>query len=134
MSGQLDLFMAPLGGTIVTRDQAGAMDAAEVPVHERVPRLGLLRGALGEPEVPLPVLVPRVRLQEGVLGVSAWLDVAPLAPEDVLTGLDELPRVRDRTFVYGVRGDGGSLTEPVRWRRRPLAAVLSTGTPTRLSG
>jgi hypothetical protein len=111
VSGQLDFLVAPLGGAIVTRDQARPMDTAEIAVDERVPRLGLVRRALGETKVPLGVFVPRVRLQERVLGVGARLYVSPVAPENVLTSLDELPRMGDRAFVDCVRGDGGSLTE-----------------------
>ena len=57
-------------GPVHAGDEAAAVDPAQVAVHERVARLGPVRGALGEPEVPGRVLLPRVRLEVGVL-VSA---------------------------------------------------------------
>ena len=73
VGGQLDLLVPPLGGPVVARDQAHAVQAAEVAVDERVPRLGLRARPLGEREVPRPVLVPRVPLQVRVLGLrSGW--------------------------------------------------------------
>ena len=90
VGGQLDRLVAPLGGAVLAGDQPHAVHAAEVAVDERVPRLGLVVGAVGEPEVPLGVLVPGVGLEERVLVVGARLDVAPVAVEHVLAGVDEL--------------------------------------------
>ena len=36
MGGELDLLVAPIGGPVVARDDAGPMDPPEVAVHERV--------------------------------------------------------------------------------------------------
>jgi hypothetical protein len=60
VSRQLDLLVAPLGRSVVAGDQAGSMEATEVPVDECVPRLGLFRSPLGETEMPLRVFVPGV--------------------------------------------------------------------------
>src|SRR5919201_159960 len=46
--GQLDLLVAPLGGTVVAGDETHAMHPSEIPVHEGVARLGLVRGSRGE--------------------------------------------------------------------------------------
>src|SRR5918995_3494024 len=43
---KLDVLVAPLGSSIHACDQAGAMDPAEVAVHECVPGLGLLCDAV----------------------------------------------------------------------------------------
>ena len=55
---QLDLFVAPLRGAIVTGNQTHAMDAAEIAVDECVPGLGLVRCAVREPQMPFRVLLP----------------------------------------------------------------------------
>jgi hypothetical protein len=36
MGRELDLLVAPFGSSVVAGDQSGAVDAAEVPVDERV--------------------------------------------------------------------------------------------------
>jgi hypothetical protein len=56
MRGELDCLVPPLRGAIHARDQARAMDAAEVSVHEGVSRLGLLVRTVGETEMPCAVL------------------------------------------------------------------------------
>src|SRR5215207_10305158 len=95
VGGELDLLVAPLRGSVVARDQAHAVDATEISVDERVPRLGFVRGPLGEPEVPVRVLLPGMRLQERVLVVGARLDIPPVAVQHVLPGFDELPSACD---------------------------------------
>jgi hypothetical protein len=57
---ELDVLVTPLGSSVVTRDQAGAMDAAEIAINERVSGLGLVRRTLGQPEMPLGIFVPRM--------------------------------------------------------------------------
>ena len=58
MSRELDLLVPPLGRAVVAGDQAGAMQAAEVPVHEPVAGFGLLRSAVGQAEMPLGIIAP----------------------------------------------------------------------------
>jgi hypothetical protein len=48
VGGKLDLFVFPLRGVVVTGNRAHPMDAPDVPVHEGVSRLGLVRRSLGE--------------------------------------------------------------------------------------
>jgi hypothetical protein len=105
VSRELDLLVAPFGGPVVARDQAGPVDATEVPVDERVPGLGLVLGTLGEPEVPFGVLLPGVRLQERVLRRRTRLNVTPIAVEDILAGVDQPPGARYGAVVDRVRGD-----------------------------
>ena len=81
---QLDLLVPPLRGPVDARDEAAAVDPAEVAVDERVAGLGLVVGALGQPEVPRAVVLPRVLLEVGVLRLGVGLHVAPVAVEDVL--------------------------------------------------
>lgn len=42
MGRELDLLVSPFCGAVMARDQAGAMEAAEVSVDEGVSRLGLV--------------------------------------------------------------------------------------------
>src|SRR4030095_16094922 len=90
VGGELDLLVAPFGGPVLAGDQAHAVQAAEVAIHEGVPGLGLVAGAVGGGQVPPGVLLPGVGLQVGVLVLGARLDVAPDALEHVLAGVDEL--------------------------------------------
>lgn len=60
------------------------MDAPEVAVNDPVSSFRLLIGSLGELQVPGGVVIPRMRFQEGGLVLGAWLDIAPLALEDIL--------------------------------------------------
>ena len=106
MRGELDLLVAPLRRAVYARDQTGAMDAAEVAVHERVTRLRLSRRAFGEAEVPLGVLLPAVGVEEAVLGLGPRLHVSPVGVQDVLARLDALAAVSDGGGVDGVGGDG----------------------------
>src|ERR1022692_510192 len=99
MSCELNLLVAPLRGPVLACDQAHAMDAAKVPVDERIPCLGLIGGTIGQAEMPRCVLVPRVRLQEGVLIVGLGLAGPPVAVEHVLACVDELPRPRHRALI-----------------------------------
>ena len=101
---ELDVLVPPLAGPVDAGDQAGAVHAAQVAVHERVARLGLVVGTLGEPEVPGGVLVPGVLVEVGVLRVRTGLRVAPVAVEDVLLLLDQLAAVGDGGLVHRVRG------------------------------
>lgn len=100
MGGELDFLVPPLRRSILTRDQARAMDTTKVSVDERVPGLGVVVGTLGEAEVPLGVLLPRVRLQESVLVVGAGLHLTPVAVEHVLVGIDEVLRAGDSALVH----------------------------------
>ena len=77
MCCELDLFVPPLRGAVVTGDQPHPVQTAEIAIDERVARLRVLGRALGEAEMPTGVVVSRVRLQEGVLLPCAWLHVLP---------------------------------------------------------
>src|SRR5687768_7952832 len=91
MSHELDLLVTPLGCTVLTGDQSASVEAPEVAVDERVPRLRLIGRALGETEEPLRVVIPGVRLEVGILVVRPRLHRPPFAVQDVLAGIDELP-------------------------------------------
>src|SRR5688572_19065835 len=94
---ELDLLVPPLRRAVDAGDESAAVDASEVAVHERVAGLGAVVGPLGEPEVPGGVLLPGVALQVVVLRLRPWLDLAPVAVEDVLAALDQpLGRARPR--------------------------------------
>lgn len=45
---EFDRLVTPLGGPVLARDQSLPVDPTEVPIRERVPRLGLIRGAVGQ--------------------------------------------------------------------------------------
>ena len=75
MCSQLDLLVAPLGGTVVARDDGRAMDAPEVTQHERVARLCPVGRAARQAQVPRGVLVPCVPREEPVLILRGGLDV-----------------------------------------------------------
>ena len=79
------------------------MDPAEVSVNKRVPGLGVVARTVGEPQMPPGVFVPRVRPQERVLIAGPGLDLAPIAVQYVLAGIDQLPRVRHGLRVHGIR-------------------------------
>jgi hypothetical protein len=91
VGSKLDLFVAPLCGPVVAGDQAHAMDAPKVPIHERVP--ALVSSAA-------PSVSPRcqaeyssgVGLQEGVLLGGARLHVVPRTPKHVLVRVDQPSR------------------------------------------
>ena len=101
MRSELDRLVAPLGRPIDAGDQARPVDPLEVPADECVAGLRPVGRAVGQPEVPQGVLVPGVRLQEGVLVVGGRRDLAPVAVEDVLLRVDELPRVAT-AFLFSV--------------------------------
>jgi hypothetical protein len=84
MRRQLNLLVAPLSRSIVTRDQTSPMDSTKVAVYEGVSALGLIRSPVTEPEMPLGVLGPGVSGQEGVFLVGAGLNLSPVAIENVL--------------------------------------------------
>ena len=104
MCCELDLLVSPLGCPVVAGDQPHSMHAAEVAVHEGVPRLGFLGRAVGETEMPGGVLVPRVGLEERVLLAGARLDVLPARADDVLARIDQLLCVPDGVLVQDVCG------------------------------
>ena len=106
MSRQLDLLVAPLGCPVLARDQPGPVQTPEVAVDERVPRLRLVGRAFGEAEVPLRILGPGVGAEEAVLVVGLRLRIAPVAVEDVLSGLDQPSCARHGTLVDPVRRHG----------------------------
>jgi hypothetical protein len=108
---ELDLLVPPFRSAVVARDQAGAVEAAEVFVDEGVSRLGLVLGAIGESEVPFAVLAPRVRREKRVLVFGSGLDVTPVAVEDVLAPTDEVPCAGHRPFIDDIRGDRRILTK-----------------------
>src|SRR5918996_183313 len=92
MGCELDFLVPPLRSSVLTRNQAHAMDTTEVSIDERIPVLGVVFGAVGEPEMPFGVFIPGVRLQEGVLVGGTGLDIAPIAVEYVVAGIDESSR------------------------------------------
>jgi hypothetical protein len=108
---ELDLLVSPFCGAVMARDQAGAVEVAEVSVDEGVSRLGLVWGAIGESEVPFAVLAPRVRREKRVLVFGSGLDVTPVAVEDVLAPTDEAPCAGHRPFIYDARSDQWILTQ-----------------------
>ena len=55
MGGEFDLLVPPLGGPVVTGDDAHPVQPPQVAVNKRVPSLGVLAGTVGEPEVPAGV-------------------------------------------------------------------------------
>src|SRR5260370_5640831 len=103
VGGEFDLRVPPLGGPVVAGDDAHPVQPPEVAVDKGVPGLGVLAGTVGEPEVPAGVFLPGMRLQEGVLLRRARLDLAPVAVEHVLPGVDEVPCPRDAVRVHRVR-------------------------------
>jgi len=109
--GEFDLLVPPLGGAVVAGDQAHPVQPPEVAIHKRVARLRLVGGALGQAQVPERVVRKRVRLQERVLLAGARLNVLPTRPENVLVGVDQPLRVRDRVLVQRVGGDPPILTQ-----------------------
>src|SRR5688572_7264398 len=107
MSRKLDLLVAPLGRSEVTRDDPRAVDALEVPEDERVASLRLCLRAVCQAQVPAGVVGPRVPLQERVLVVGSRLDFAPVAVDDIPAGIDQAPGVCD-----------GAPVQLVGWHRR----------------
>jgi hypothetical protein len=99
VGGQLDLLVAPFSGSVVARDDPGAVDAPEVAKYKRVTLLGLVGRAVRQTEMPLSVLLPRVRFQEGVLVVGVRLNVRLLAFEDVVRGVNESPGMSDSAAI-----------------------------------
>ena len=53
MSREFDLLVPPLSRSVLTSDQAGAVEAAEITVDEGVSRFRLIRGSFRETEMPL---------------------------------------------------------------------------------
>lgn len=53
VSGELNLLVAPLGGSIPASDEAHPMESPEIAVDKGVPSLGLIGSTYGEPEMPL---------------------------------------------------------------------------------
>src|SRR3954452_3513161 len=102
MGGQLDLLVPPLRGSVEAGDEPHAVDATEVAVGERVARLRPVSRPFGERQEPPGVLVPRMRLEERVLLLGPRLRVAPVAAQDVLARVDELPRAGDAPLVDDV--------------------------------
>ena len=105
MRGSFDLRVPPLGCAVLAREEAAAVDPAEVAVDKRVAALGLVGRAVGETEEPVAVLVPRVPREERVLVVGRRLCIAPVAAQDVLSSLDQLPGLGDGAAVDGVGSD-----------------------------
>jgi hypothetical protein len=102
VSRKLDLLVTPLGGPEVAGDDPGPVHPAKVATDERVSRLGFVGCSLREPEMPLGILAPRVVLEEDVLLFRPGLDLAPVAVEHVLAGVDEAPRVSYRAPIDGI--------------------------------
>jgi hypothetical protein len=113
VSGKLDRLVPPLGGPVDTGDQRRSMNTLQVAVDERVAGFRPVCGAIRQPEVPVGVLLPGVRLEERVLVIGGRRDLAPVAVEDVLVGVDELPRPGDGSPVELVRSHAGSMRAAV---------------------
>jgi hypothetical protein len=86
VGGDLDLFVLPLRGPLVARDQAHAVQATEVAEHEHIARLRALRrlarGARRRTH-------PSCALEKRVLLGGTRLDVGPASAHPVLTGVDQ---------------------------------------------
>src|SRR5829696_5201437 len=106
--GELDRLVAPLRGPKDARDERSSMDALQVSVDESVASLRAVLGAVGQTEVPRRVFVPRMCLEECVLVVGGRRGLAPVTVEDVLLGVDQLPRMRHGLLVHRVRGHRAS--------------------------
>jgi hypothetical protein len=52
MRGELNLLVSPLGGTVLTSDQAHPMDAPEIPIDECVSGLGVVARTISQPQMP----------------------------------------------------------------------------------
>lgn len=102
MGRALDILVAPLSGSIQTRDQPASMDTAKVSIDERVPGLGLLRSSISEAEMPFGELIPGMGSQIGVLLVGARLNLSPVALEHVLPSVDESFSACDGAIVHRV--------------------------------
>jgi hypothetical protein len=101
----LHVCVPPLSRTVLAREEAASVHAAEVSVDECVPAFGLVGRSVGQAEVPLGVLAPGVAFEESVLVFSRRLRASPIAAQDVLTPFDQSPSLRDRAVVDGVGGD-----------------------------
>jgi hypothetical protein len=121
MGGELDLLVSPLGGPVLTSDQAHPMDTPKVPIDERVPGLGVVGRTRSEPQMPLGVVIPGVRRQEGVLLLGAGLHLAPLAVEHVLVRVDQPSGSRHRALIDRVGSHGRILVEPLPLFKRSPA-------------
>ena len=108
-AGELDVLVPPLRRPVDAGDETGAVHASQVAVDECVPRLGALVGAFGQPQEPRGVVLERVPLEVGVLRLRVRLDLAPVAVQDVLPGVDQLSRVSDGGRVDRVGGHGATL-------------------------
>jgi hypothetical protein len=108
---EFDLLVSPLGGAVVAGDQAHPVQTPEVAIHKRVARLRFISDALGQAQVSERVVRKLVRLQERVLLAGSGLHVFPAGPENVLVGVDQLLRLRDRVLVQRVGGDPSILTQ-----------------------
>ena len=74
MRREFDRLVPPFRGSVHARDQAGAVNPAEVAVHECVSRLGLVVCAIGQAEMPLRGII-YTDSEHSVIDVS--VDVAP---------------------------------------------------------
>jgi hypothetical protein len=107
---ELDLLVPPFGSAVVAGDQAHPVQSPEVAVHKCIARLRLVGGAFGQSEVPERIVLEPMCLQERVLLAGARLHVLPARPENVLVGIDQPLRMRDRVLVQFVGGDPPILT------------------------
>ena len=73
MRSELDLLVSPLGCSVLTCDQAHAMDPPKVAVDECISGFGVIGRTIRESQMPGGVLLPRVRLEKIVLVVGTRL-------------------------------------------------------------
>src|SRR4051812_37855324 len=104
MSAELDLLVLELGCAVVAGNDSGAMNPLEVAEDEGIARLGLACRAFGQAEMPLSVVGPVVLCEVSVLVVRARLNLAPVAVDDVASGINERLRVADSTAIQQVFG------------------------------
>jgi hypothetical protein len=91
------------------------MDPPEVADHECVAAVRLVGRPVGQAQVPGGVFVSRVLREVRVLVRGARLDLAPVAVEHVLAGLDEARDVLNGSLVEGVARHATSI-RPVATR------------------
>src|SRR5580765_4464877 len=94
------------------------MQAAKVSEYEGVATLRLVRCSLREAQMPGRIVSPRVRLEERVLLCSARLNLAPVAPHDVLPAADELLGLPTAGLVDRVGGHVIRLPRPAGCKTR----------------
>src|SRR5260221_6209009 len=102
MRRELDFLVIPLGGTVLTGDEAHTVNPPEVTEHERVACLGVGLGAYVEREMPLAAFVPGVCFEVRVFVLRGRLGFGPTASQHVTAGVDEGFRLGNAGSVHAV--------------------------------